>query len=129
MSTEQMLQRHVRREGDVEQGSDVEDLGSYGLLRGVRDRCSAVEFRKRDGTILAVPYPLIEQFLFSPTEGIILRAAGREIRIRGRYLNHGSGKPGLFSALTRGRAQWIAEQSRVSPPCSESVTVIESIAW
>lgn len=129
MTAEQMLQRHVRREGDVEEGSDVEDLGSYGLLRGVRDRCSAIEFRKRDGTILAVPYPLIEQFLFSPDDGITLRAAGREIRIRGRHLNHGTGKPGLFAALTRGRAQWVAEQSRLSPPTFGASTVIETIAW
>lgn len=129
MTAEQMLQRHVRREGDVQDGSDVEDLGSYGLLRGVRDRCSAIEFRKRDGSILAVSYPLIEQFLFSPNDGITLRAAGREIRIRGQHLNHGSAKQSLFTALTRGRAQWVAEQSRVSLPGPDGKTVIESITW
>ncbi len=131
MTVEQILQqRHAVRDNEPPDTDDaIDDLGGFGLLRGIRDRALTVELRKKDDTVLAIPYALIEQFLYSPTEGITLRAAGREIRVRGRYLNEPSMKPlSLFTALTRQRVLWIVEKSRCGAS-GDNATVVDSIAW
>lgn len=134
MTSQDMLQRYVTRDGtaaaDAEGGDNIEDRGGWGLLRGTRDRCPAVEFRKRDDSVLAVPYATIDQFLFSPADGITVRAAGREIRVKGRHLNDPGAKPlSLFTALARGRVSWVAEPSRLGPAGAGQETAIESIGW
>lgn len=131
------LQRYTGRptasaSTDELEGDNVEDRGGYGLLRGVRDRALALELRKRDDTVLAIPYALIEQFLYTPADGITLRAAGREFRIVGRNLNADEAKrPTFFSALVRHRVPWVAERSRGSGPAvtGEDATVIDSLSW
>lgn len=130
MKVDELLQRHIARDtvgGDID---NVEDLGGYGLVRGARDRCFAVELRKKDDTILAVPYALVEQYLYSPAEGIVLRVAGREIKIQGKGLNDRTVNPlTFFSALNRQRVSWVQEQSRLNALDTESMVVIESIKW
>ena len=137
MSVERILQKYTSSIPSVATASSssdepdaADDLGSFALLRGTRERSVSIELRKKDDSVLAVPYSLIEQFVYSPSDGITLRAAGREIRIRGRYLNTQTegGSLSLFSAIARQRVPWLAEQRRSAPQSSEAPT-IESITW
>jgi hypothetical protein len=130
MTVDQLFQRRVSRPAESVEPDALDDLNGYGVLRSLRDRCLAVELRKKDDSILAIPYAHIEQFLYSPTDGITLRALGRDIRIRGRNLNYTSEKsPGLFSALVRHRAAWVQEKSQADRPASDTSAVIESVTW
>lgn len=130
MSVEDILHRYSSKDTEPSETDNIEDVGGYGLLRGIRDRCPTVEFRKRDDRVMAIPYALIEQFLYSPSEGITLYAIGREIRIVGRHLNDRSVKPmSLFTALTRHRISWVQEQTRVSAMKGSDSVMVESISW
>lgn len=90
---------------------DVEDLNSFGVLRGpMRERAVMLELRKRNGNFLAIPYAWIERIEFDPSEGITIRIGGQAIRIKGRNLNAEvcSGQS-LFMCMARQRMLWVAE--------------------
>ncbi len=91
---------------------EVEDLGTFGFLRGSRERATMLELRKRDGSILAIGYGWLEKVAFDPTDGIILHVLGQKIRIRGRNLNvEVHPKVRLFEAICRHRVPWLQEVS------------------
>lgn len=140
MTVEQMLQRYTQREQSAAAppdatGDGIDDLGGYGLLRGIRDRAFALELRKKDGTVLAVPYALIEQYLFAPDAGITLRVGGRDVFIRGQRLNETPDRDAiapaisLYTAIVRQRVAWVAERSGRSPDAVGTGVRIESVQW
>ncbi|MGC4031657.1 MAG: hypothetical protein QM754_07980 [Tepidisphaeraceae bacterium] len=127
-----ILKRHATTDPKNEAAEEnIEDKGGWGLLRGVQDRALALECRKKTGEIMAIPYALIEAYLYSPHDGVItLRASAREIRIRGRHLAGPSSRPlNLFTALIRQRVPYIAEHSRGDGPPQPETIYIESIDW
>ena len=130
MSVEKLFQRYAGTDESTEQ-DPIDDRGSYGVLRGQRDRALMIELRKKDGEVLAIPYAMIEQVHFVPGSGITIHAGGREIQIGGRQLNvEGSGRMGLLNAIARHRLAWVQEQSRAAWAESDSsATVIESLEW
>ena len=102
MTVDELLSRYAPT-NDAEDGS-VENHQCYGTIRPARERAMMLELRKKDGTILALPYSMIEQVQFSPKDEIRLLACGREIRITGRNLNSNAlPKVGLFRCLGRGQ--------------------------
>ncbi len=113
-------------------GDDAaDDLGSFGWLRGVRDRALMLELRKKEGTIVALPYAYIERADFDPTQGITLYVMGKQVRIKGRNLN-GEIRPHvhLFNGITRHRVPWVRQANgHGASTAGESETVIESIEW
>jgi len=138
MSDSSVLTRHLerateqRRAGDAGVDSDeCDDLGAFGWLRGIRDRATMLELRKKDGRILAIGYAWLERAEFDPSAGIALHAGDTRVHIAGRNLN-GSAESTfrLFEGLTRHRVPWIKEASQadflgtVSTAC-----LVESITW
>lgn len=131
--TDSLFQRLTHR-GDHAEASDTEqldDLGVFGWLRGVRDRAVMLELRKKDGNILAVGYAWLDRLEFNPSQGIVLSLGGHKITIRGRDLN-AEIRPNvrLFQGLCRHRVPWIQEadsaqfmESRGHGP------LIEEIDW
>ncbi|MGD0462099.1 MAG: hypothetical protein ABSB74_06395 [Tepidisphaeraceae bacterium] len=114
---------------DTETEADSDDLGSFGWLRSSRDRCLMLQFFKKDGSVVAVPYTWLERVEFHPKEGITLSAQGKKIRIRGRHLN-AEVRPhvALFDGICRGRVPWILEAERAaSVRAGEEATVVEEI--
>lgn len=90
--------------------TDIADLGTFGFLRGSRERATMLELRKKDGNILAIAYGYIDKAEFNPSEGITLHLAGHKICIKGRNLNvEAMPKVKLFEAITRHRVPWIQE--------------------
>ena len=55
---------------------ETEDIGSFGWLRGMRERTTMLELRKKDGNITAIGYAWIEKIEFDPSHGITLHALG-----------------------------------------------------
>ncbi|MBE7506225.1 MAG: hypothetical protein HS101_08050 [Planctomycetia bacterium] len=111
--------------------TDIADLGTFGFLRGSRERATMLELRKKDGNILAVAYGYIDKAEFNPSEGITLHLAGHKIRIKGRNLNvEAMPKVKLFEAITRHRVPWLreADEPGLLTAC-EKEAVIESIEW
>lgn len=94
-----------------EQEPEEISSGAFSYLRGVRDRALMLELRFKDGSAVALSYSLLDQASFDPSEGIRLRFPGQEVLIVGQRLNEGRGA-GLFDAIVRHRALWIAEASR-----------------
>lgn len=117
---------------DASAGDDAaDDLGSFGWLRGVRDRALMLELRKKDGTIAALPYAYIERADFDPSHGITLYVMGKQVRIKGRNLN-GEIRPHvhLFNGITRHRVPWLRQANgNAAGIASDNDTVIESIEW
>ncbi len=127
--------RNPRQDAEGDRLADAEaldDLVSFGWLRGMRDRAIMLELRKKDGNILAVGYGWLERAEFDPSEGITLHlGAGRTIRIRGRNLN-AEIRPSikLFEGITRHRVSFIQEAGEPAlmlPRPNE--TVVEAIEW
>ncbi|MBE7508531.1 MAG: hypothetical protein HS101_19925 [Planctomycetia bacterium] len=110
---------------------EIDDLGCFGWLRGIRDRALAVELRQANGNIVAIPYHGIERFDFDPSEGITLAVGGGKIRLKGRNLN-AEIRPAirLFEGLARHRVPWIREvQGSQSLSAAGNATVVDSIQW
>jgi len=136
--TDSILEKYTGRrpvETNPQNGSPDEEgldnLGAFGLLRGIRDRAIMLEFRKKDGNALALAYAWLESAEFDPSEGITLQFGSRKIRLIGRNLNLvGPSGIGLFTAITRHRASWVQEADEpMSWQAGENSTVIERIEW
>lgn len=111
--------------------SDTDDLGCFGVLRGVAERAVALELRQRDGIIKAISYAWIERYEYDPSQGIKLFAAGTEVAIIGRNLNK-EVRPNLrlFEAIVRHRVPWLCEiDDSATMQAPKTATVIESIQW
>ena len=89
---------------------ETDDLGSFGWLRGMRERATMLELRHKDGNITAIGYAWIEKIEFDPSHGITLHALGQVIKIQGRNLN-AEVRPSvrLFQGLTKHRVPWVQE--------------------
>src|SRR5262249_46759205 len=112
-----MLERYVGRErrgvpaADGSGDSDAsDDLGAFGWLRGIRDRATMLELRKKDGSIMALGYGWLDRAEFDPSDGITLHVLGRTVRIKGRNLNAET-KPlmRLFHGIVRHKVPWVIE--------------------
>jgi hypothetical protein len=137
MTGKTLLERVAARSGDSQAGSPPveveasEDFGSFGWLRGIRDRSIMLELRKKDGHTLAVGYAWLERAEYNPSEGITLHGVGPKIRIRGRNLNS-EVRPSirLFEGITRHRVPWLQEANEPdSLEADEKATVIDRIDW
>lgn len=115
------------------QGDDgaPEDLGTFGYLRGIRDRATMLELRRKTGDILAVGYGWLERVEYDPSEGITLHLAGQQIRIAGRNLN-AELRPmvRLFEGITRHRVPWLRESTEAEViQAGREACVVTSIEW
>jgi hypothetical protein len=118
--------------GERARPEDIEvtdDLGSFGWMRGVRDRAVMLELRKKDGNIMAIGYAWLEKIEFDPSDGITLHTAGHPIKIRGRNLNTDLGNNvRLFEAMTRHRVSWIQEMGKTAAfKALKGATMVEEI--
>ena len=136
--TDSLLNKYIQRSpSDATENSllsdlePLEDLGSFGWLRGVRDRAVMLELRKKDGNILAVGYAWLDKAEFDPSVGITLHIGSQTIKLRGRNLNT-EARPNvrLFQGITRHRVPWIQEADE--PTAMEAQgqgTLVEEIEW
>ncbi len=111
--------------------AEPDDLGTFGWLRGVKERALMLELQRSDGSILAIGYGWLERAEFNPSSGITLHAAGRQVRLRGRNLN-AEVRPAvrLFQGLVSHRVPWIRELRRSEEfSDQESMAVVEGIEW
>lgn len=136
--TDEILDRYITRNpkmrGDARHEPEAEPLddhGSFGWLRGIRDRATMLELRKANGNILAVGYGWLEKAAFDPSDGITLFFTGQKVRIKGRNLN-AEARPlvRLFEGVTRHRVPWIGEVSELDAlETSPTSCVVDSIEW
>lgn len=133
--TDSILQKYRTRSSDdganisPSESEPLDDFGSFGWLRGVRDRALMLELRLKTGNIVAIGYAWLERLEYDPSEGIALHLAGRTIRLRGQNLNAET-RPNvrLFQGLTRQRVPWIQEADAAMVIADQGEgTVIESI--
>ena len=118
-------------EAETSDPESLDDFGSFGYLRGTRDRSVMLELRQKNGNVMAVGYSWLERAEFNPSTGITLHVTGQTIRLTGRNLNAES-RPNvrLFQALTRHRVPWIQEADEATAMTTETGAVlIEKITW
>lgn len=129
-----IFDKQPQRRKPVETSTEVEaeapdDLGSFGWLRGVRDRAASLEIRHKDGRITANSYAWLESAEFDPSEGITLNFSGKTVKLIGRNLNAES-RPNvrLFSGILRHRVPWIQEADGPTVmEASQSAVVVEEV--
>ena len=128
--TDSVLTKYTRKPDDSGDATEAdEDLGSFGWLRGMRERATMLELRHKDGNITAIGYAYIEKMEFDPSAGITLHALGKVIRITGRHLNTEL-RPNvrLFQGLTKHRVPWIqAADEPARLDASPVNTIVERI--
>ncbi len=110
----------------------ADDLGSFGLLRGLRERSQMLTLKKTGGNQVAIAYAWIERIEFNPSENCItLHGVGRDVRIRGNHLiNIAKADVTLFDGLTRHRVPWIRESGRADTLKADLDTcVVTGIEW
>jgi hypothetical protein len=135
MSDSQVLARHLSRAGDVPgdavDAEEAEELGAFGWLRGIRDRATMLELRKKDGSILAVGYSWLERAEYDASGGITLHAGDTQVQIAGRNLNGSAGSSfRLFEGITRHRVAWIKEAGQPDFLGTDATAcLVESIVW
>jgi hypothetical protein len=133
--SESLLEKYTTRaladRAETIESDAADDLGCFGLLRGVRDRAVMLELRKRSGHVLAIGYGYLERAEFDPSEGIILHALGRSIKLKGRNLNGGANSAvTLFGGICRHRVPWVQEASRGAVlRVADSTPVVDAIEW
>jgi hypothetical protein len=114
-----------------DEADGVDDLGSFGWLRGVRERGIMLELRKANGNVRAIGYGWLEKIDFNPSQGITLYVGADKIRIKGRNLN-AELRPlvRLFQGLARHRVPWVQEGDDVTAMrAGKGATVVEAIEW
>ena len=136
--TDSLLNKYIQRgPSDATENSQLadleplEDLGSFGWLRGVRDRAVMLELRKKDGNILAVGYAWLDKAEFDPSTGITLHIDSQTIKLRGRHLNTET-RPHvrLFQGITRHRVPWIQEADEpAAMEASNNSVLVEEMEW
>lgn len=106
-----------------------EDVGAFGILRGVRDRSVMLELRMKDGSIVAVGYGYLDRVTLDPSDGIVLSLVGQKVTIRGRNLNH-EVRPSvrLFEGIVRHKVTWVREADhREGMAAGDEETIIDTI--
>lgn len=129
-----VLDKYVKARPDSDpavpvEGDVVDDLGSFGWLRGIRERAIMLELRRRDGSITALGYGWLERADFDPSEGIILHFGGKSVKITGQNLNAES-RPNvrLFSGIVRHRVPWVQEAGEAEAiQAPKGATVVEQL--
>ena len=113
MSDQSILQDriHSRRAVVIDEDPDAsEDCGSFGFLRGVKERALMLDFRLKNGNREAFPYALLERVSYDPSEGLTLFYLGVSVRLRGRNLMRPvTAGVSLLDAIHRHRVPWIGE--------------------
>lgn len=131
--TDNILDKYVKRRTEKDAAAtdedDTIDVPGFGWLRGIRDSAIMLEIRHRDGHISAFSYSMLDRAEFDPSEGILLKFAGAQVRIRGRNLNAET-RPHLrlFEGITRRRVSWIQEADEPSMmEAPKDAVVIEAV--
>ena len=109
----------------------LDDLDTFGWLRGVRDRAVMLALRKKDGNILAGGRAWLDKAEFDPSVGITLHIGGQTITLRGRNLN-AEIRPNvrLFQGITRHCVPWIQEADEpTTMEAHDTGILVEEIAW
>jgi hypothetical protein len=98
-----------------EEAGVLDDLGAFGLLRGVQDRSLMLELRMANGNSVAFSYSYLVQATFDPSVGMILQFGGKRVTIAGSNLN-AEIRPGirLYEAILRHRVPWVREADRAT---------------
>jgi hypothetical protein len=113
----------------ADESDGLDDLGTFGFLRGVRDRAIMLELRHRDGSVTALGYAWLSKSVFDPSEGITLHFGAETIKITGRNLNSEI-RPNvrMFAAIVRHRVPWIQEADEPTAlEAPRNATVIEQV--
>jgi hypothetical protein len=116
---------------DEEAEDQPEDLVAFGWLRGSRERATMLEIRRRDGSIIALPYHFLERADFDPSDGITLKFTGQTVRLIGRNLNR-EVRPHLrlFLGIARHRIPWLQEADEpMAMSAPKDATVIEQVEF
>ena len=135
--TDRILERYTRTDRDnvasnANEESEVDDLGSFGFLRGVKDRATMLELRLKDGNSVAFDYGWLRKVEFNPSDGIVLHFGSTDTaRITGRNLNRvTTANAQLLRGILAHRVPWIQEASEPDIlKASDDATVIEQIAF
>lgn len=129
-----VLEQYTRRvNGSVPAQPDsdeTDDLGSFGWLRGVRDRAIMLELRRKDGSVTAFGYAWLKKAAFDPSGDIVLDFSGEVVKITGRNLNDEI-RPHvhLLNGIVRHRVPWIQESDGASAlAAADKAVVIESLS-
>ena len=80
---------HSRRPAVVAAEEDpnvCDDWGTFGLLRGVKERAVMLNLKLKTGDDDAFTYALLERVTFDRSTGIILRFPGVQVTLFGRNL-------------------------------------------
>lgn len=121
---------HVRPEPEsVSTDEGLDDLGTFGFLRGSRDRALMLEFRFSDGSIVALGYSWLEQVAFNPSEGITLQFGRRTVKITGQNLDRAFLRNlQLVNGILRHRIPWLRESDHAEiMEASPEAVLIENI--
>ena len=122
----------TREQFDAELDLDsTDDHGSFGWLRGVRERALMLELRKKDGHVKALAYAWLQIAEFEPSTGITLLFSIGKVRITGPNLNAES-RPQirLFDGLVRHKVTFIQEARESDLMQSDPhFPVVERIEW
>lgn len=135
--TDRILQRYTRSDRDEPEASSIEeseadDLGSFGFLRGVKDRAMMLEFRLKDGNSVAFDYGWLRKVEFNPSDGLVLHFGSTDtVRIIGRNLHRMTATNAhLLRGILGHRVPWIQEASEPDIlKAADDATVIEQIAF
>lgn len=110
---------------------ETDDLGTFGWLRGIKDRCLMLELRRKDGRVLALGYSWLHRVEFEPSQGITLCFGSQRVLLRGRNLN-AELRPGmrLFDGIARHRVPWVRQASQAEwMETKDGACVVEAIEW
>jgi hypothetical protein len=105
-----------------------ENFGAFGWLRGIRDRAVMLEFRCRDGSVVALNYSWLERIDFD-SAAITLKFGGQSVRVVGRNLDaYARPNVRLLDLLCRHRVLWVQESDLPGlRRADRNATVIEHI--
>lgn len=132
--SDSFLDKYVQRGAspiitDPIEPDEIDDLGCFGSLRGVRERAVMLELRTKDGRVLAIGYSWIERILYDPSVGITIHAGTTVVRITGRNLG-GHDSISLLRGLVAHKVPWIQELDASNLLIvKDGVPTVQGVEW
>ncbi|KAA0220215.1 MAG: hypothetical protein KJ057_16760 [Phycisphaerae bacterium] len=118
VEAQSLVERYAHRVAPAESGSACDAFSTINPQHGHE---IMLDFRRKNGDRLALPYTYLTAITFDPSMGIKLEYTGHQVIIKGRNLEP------IYLALLGYRATWLQEQSSRHDIGGDDATFISAL--
>ena len=122
-----IAERLGRRIDTAESAEELDDLGCYALLRGIRDRCPMIDFLVPSGDCFAFSYADLTRVILRRNRQLELAFGSVVVTLHGEQFREASRGVGLHAGLKLHRVPWVKAVDPLKSPVTAEVAMVTKI--